>query len=67
MSTTSEEIEDLEQVAVRQLQTEQVYLYKGDNIGLYNVFDTMGITLTSDEDDEVEPVPVDWHLVNFNG
>ena len=27
----------------------------------------MGIILTSEEDDEVEPAPVEWDLVDFDG
>ena len=42
-------------------------MFDGDNVGVYDVFDTINIQLDSTITDEVEPVTVEWTLVNFDG
>ena len=34
---------------------------------VYQVFDAISIELASTQSDEVDPVRVDWSLVNFDG
>ena len=57
-----------EQVAVpRQLKEESLAMYDGDTVGVYDVFSTISIQLDSTISDELEPVTVEWTIVNFDG
>ena len=42
-------------------------MYDGEDVGVYDVFDTIDIQLASTITDELEPITVEWSLVNFDG
>lgn len=77
LNTSEEELSRDEQVAVRQSQNngkkgrslseDQLAMYDGDNVGVYDVFSTISIQLDSTISDELEPVTVEWTIVNFDG
>lgn len=37
------------------------------NAVAYDVFDAISVELASTQSDDVEPIRVDWSLVNFDG
>ena len=45
--------------------SEQLAMYDGEDVGVYDVFDTINIQLASTITDELEPVTVQWSLVDF--
>ena len=47
--------------------SEQLAMYDGEDVGVYDVFDTINIQLASTITDELEPITVEWSLVNFDG
>ena len=47
--------------------SEQIAIYDGLDVGVYDVVDTIDIKLGSSISDEIEPVAVPWTLVEFTG
>lgn len=42
-------------------------MYYGNDVGVYDVFDTINVQLESSISDEAEPITVEWTLIDFDG
>ena len=58
------------EVAIRRELRQEVRLFKDDDpedIAAYDVYKIIEIQLTSTVNDTVDPVPVNWFLLDFDG